>query len=162
MKKFSISLIVSFIFVILLPLIACNTWAQATPSSAQLQTQVQTVLPDDLQWRANPNIAGVQSAIAVGELSNSELYVLFGRMNPGATFPVHTHPDDRITTVLSGVMYYGSGKQIERTNVQPYPAGTVVYTPAGVPHFMQAKNDEAMMQETGFGPTGVRFASDIE
>jgi len=158
-KKFYISLLVSFISIILLPLISCSNRAETAPSDAPTQTQVQTVLPDDLQWRSNPKIAGVQSAIAVGDSSNSELYVLFGKMNEGAIFPAHTHPDDRLTTVISGVMYYGVGEQFDRTNVQPYPVGSVVYTPAGVPHFMWAQDGETVMQETGFGPTGLSMTN---
>ena len=155
MNKFCLSLLISFISVILLPLITCSTWAQTAPSNTPTPTQVQSVLPDALQWRANPDLAGVQSAIALGEPSNSELYVLFGKMDAEAIFPAHTHPDDRITTVLSGVMYYGIG-EFDRANVQPYPAGTVIYTPAGVPHFMWA-NNETLMQETGSDLTGLRF-----
>ena len=104
-KQFYLNLLISFISVILLPLIACSTWAETASFDVPSSPQVQTVLPDDLQWRTNPDIAGVQSAIALGEPSNSGLYVLFGKMDAGATFPAHTHPDERITTVLSGVMY---------------------------------------------------------
>lgn len=157
--KFTLSLLFGLIAVVLLSL-SPSTQAQTTPNAPM--SQVQTVLPDDLQWKANPDIAGAQSAIALGEPSNSELYVLFGKMNAGATFPAHTHPDARITTVISGVMYYGSGERIESANLQPYSAGAVVYTPADVPHFMWAKDGEAVMQETGFGPTGLEFTADVE
>lgn len=105
-KKFYIGLLISFISVILLPLTTCSTWAQTTFEGVlSSQTRVQTVLPGDLQWQTNPTVAGVQSAIAVGDPSNSELYVLFGKMEESVTFPAHTHPDARITTVISGVMY---------------------------------------------------------
>lgn len=156
-KQFFVNLLISFISVILLSLTACNTWVKTSSGVPSSQTQVQTIIPDNLQWKENPDIAGVQSAIAVGDSSSSELYVLFGKMNKGATFPAHTHPDDRITTVISGVMYYGVGEQFDRTNVQPYPAGSVVYTPAGVPHFMWVQDGKTVMQETGFGPTGLRL-----
>ena len=98
----------------------------------------------------------------MGEPSNSGLYVLFGKMDAGATFPSHTHPDNRITTVFSGVMYYGIGEQFDLANVQPYPAGAVIYTLASTPHFMWAKNGETVMQETGSGSTGLKFTTDIE
>lgn len=156
-KQFFVRLLIIFISVILLSMTACNTWAEKSSDVPSSQTQVQSILPDDLQWRENSDIAGVQSATAVGDSSNPELYVLFGKMKEGVTFPAHTHPDDRVTTVISGVMYYGVGEQFDRTRVQPYPAGSVVYTPAGVPHFMQVQDGETVMQETGFGPTGLKF-----
>lgn len=105
---------------------------------------------------------GVQSAIALDNPSNIELYVLFGKMEAGAIFPAHTHPDARITTFISGVMYYGIGEKVDLTNVQSYPAGSVVYTPAGIPHFIWAKDTESLMQETGFGPTGLRFTTALQ
>ncbi|MEO1347933.1 MAG: cupin domain-containing protein [Cyanobacteria bacterium J06635_15] len=162
-QKFYIRLFVSFIAVILLPLIAYSTWAEVLPSDGlRAQAQVQSVLPDQRQWRENPTVAGVQSAIALGDPSHSELYVLFGKMAVGVTFPAHTHPDDRITTVLSGVMYYGIGEQFDQANIQPYPAGSVVYTPADTPHFMWSKEGETLMQEVGIGPTDLRFVASME
>ncbi|MEL7223952.1 MAG: cupin domain-containing protein [Cyanobacteria bacterium J06576_12] len=136
--------------------LADHSQAMARPFQGKI-AQVQVMLPENIQWRENPEIAGVESAIALGNPSSSELYVLFGRMAPGSTFPAHSHPDDRITTVISGVMYYGIGETFNPENVQAYPAGSVVYTPAGTPHFMQSQDAETLMQETGFGPTGLTF-----
>ena len=66
---------------------------------------------------------------------------------------------DRITTVISGVMYYGVGGQSDLNSIQSYPAGSVVYTPAGTTHYIWAKDGEIVMQETGRGPTGIEFAN---
>lgn len=151
-KQFFVKPILSAIAIVL-PLTAFHIWAKTAPAP------VKAVLPQDLQWKANPKIEGVHSAIALGDSSSSQLYVLFGKMDKGAVFPAHTHPDDRITTVISGVMYYGVGEQLDRTKVIAYPAGSVVYTPSGVPHFMWAKSSTTVMQETGFGPTGVKFST---
>lgn len=161
-QKFQIALLVSSILVILLPYMKSITLAESTPSDPNLPAQVQSVLPQDLQWESNPTLAGVQSAIALGDPTTSELYVMFGKMEAGAEFPAHTHPDDRITTVISGVMYYGTGEQSDRANIQTYPAGSVVYTPAGTPHYMLAKDEETVMQETGRGPTGLEFTAGIK
>ena len=164
MKKiFCINLLLSLATVICL--FAYATGAKSTPPNISSSgenvaaTEVQVALPGNIQWQENPNIAGVESAIAHGDPSSSALYVLLGKMSPATPFPAHVHPDDRITTVLSGVMYYGIGETFNAEQVQAYPAGSVVYTPAGTPHFMQTKEDETIMQETGFGPTGMTFFS---
>lgn len=81
-------------------------------------------------------------------------------MAAGVRFPAHTHPDARLTTVVSGVMYYGVGRRFGEVELKPYPAGSVVYTPAGTPHVMWAKDGETVMQETGYGPTGLEFISE--
>ncbi|EDX83092.1 hypothetical protein S7335_362 [Synechococcus sp. PCC 7335] len=118
--------------------------------------------PAAVQWRENSEIAGVKSAVAVGDPSTAELYALLGKMDEGTVFPLHHHPDDRITTVISGIMYYGVAEEdtSEQMNLEAavaYPAGSVVYTPAGTLHYMWAKEGELVAQETGFGPTGIDF-----
>ena len=131
----------------------------AIASMTTANNAVQSVLPENIQWQANPDISGVESAVALGNPTNSELYVMFGKMAAGTEFPPHVHPDDRITTVISGVMYYGVGGQSDLNSIQSYPAGSVVYTPAGTTHYIWAKDGEIVMQETGRGPTGIEFAN---
>ncbi len=125
--------------------------------------RLEAVLPNDLEWEANPDVEGVQNAsAAIGDLSQPGLYASFGKMAQGVIFPAHTHPDGRLTTVVSGVMYLGIGEVAEETDFQAYPAGSVVYTPAGTPHIMWAKDGEIIVQEAGFGPSGAEFVSDVQ
>jgi len=136
-----------------LPLVSCAVAQEAS---------LEAVLPSELEWEANPDVPGVQSAMGVGDSTQAELYVLFGKLVEGTVFPAHTHPDGRLSTVVSGVMYYGVGETPEDTDFRAYPAGSVVYTPAGVPHIMWAKDGEIVVQEAGFGPTGSEFVADTE
>lgn len=152
----------------MLGLTACTTSSEQTPlattaeaqaSTTLSETNVKGVLPTDLKWASNPNIPGVQNARVVGDSSKPELYVSFGKLQQGTIFPAHTHPDARITTVISGVMYYGVGEEFDQAHVTAYPAGSVVYTPSGVPHIMWAKDGETLVQEAGYGPSGSSFIS---
>ena len=162
-KRIYTVLLVGMLVINLLSFRTHRNWAATDASNpANIQAQAQSVVPDDLQWNPHPEFMGVENAIALENPSDSELYVLFGKMSGGSIFPAHTHPDARITTVISGVMYYGIGEQFDRTNVQAYPAGSIVYTPAETPHYMWVQDGEAIMQETGFGPTGIRFTTDDE
>ena len=126
------------------------------------EKSVEVFLPPDLAWEDNPDVPGVQNAAGVGDPTKKELYTSFGRIEEGVRFPAHTHPDARITTVLSGTMYYGVGERPDRVRFEPYPAGSVIYTPPGVPHVMLAKDGEIIVQETGRGPTDLEFTSDAE
>ena len=127
--------------------------AKAKPSL----TKVETILPEDVPWENNLDLAGVETAKVIGNPGNAELYVLLNKMQKGAVLPAHTHPDNRVTTVLSGQIYYGTGNKFERANVKPYPAGSIIYTPANTPHYLWAKNRETVMQQTGIGPTEIDF-----
>ncbi len=123
---------------------------------------IEVFLTPDLAWEDNPDVPGVQNAAGVGDPTKKELYTSFGKIEEGVRFPAHTHPDARITTVLSGTMYYGAGERLGEAELEPYPAGSVIYTPPGVPHVMLAKDGEIVVQETGYGPTGLEPASDEE
>lgn len=116
---------------------------------------VEGITLEELDWEGSPDVEGVESAVAVGDLEEEGLYAAFGRMAQDAVFPAHTHPDDRLTTVISGTMYYGVGEEFDPDNVTAYPAGSVVYTPADTPHFMWARDGQTVMQEAGYGPSGL-------
>ncbi|NOK64412.1 MAG: hypothetical protein GFH27_549445n4 [Chloroflexi bacterium AL-W] len=136
-----------------------NSTTDDDPTSTN-GTEATGIVLDDLEWSANPNISGVESAMVVGDSAQSELYVLFGKLKQGTQFPAHTHPDARITTVISGTMYYGISEQFEDSELTAYPVGSVVYTPPNTPHFMWARDGETLTQEAGYGPTGTTFMSE--
>ena len=123
-------------------------------SSAQ---EVVRILPDDLEWQPNPEIEGVENAAGIGNLEEEGLYAAYGRMSEGAVFPAHSHTDDRLTTVISGTMYYGVGEEFDENNMTAYPAGSIIFTPAGTPHSMWVQEGQAVIQESGNGPSEAEF-----
>ena len=126
-------------------------------SQPSLSKQVQGILPSELQWEDNLDMDGIKTAIAIGNPANPELYVLFNEVASRKVFPAHTHPDDRLTTVISGTMYYGIGEKYDSAKLKPYPVGSIISTPAGIPHFLGTKDEATVIQQTGFGPTEIEF-----
>ena len=51
-------------------------------------------------------------------------------LDPGVTFPVHSHPGEEIIYVLEGVWEY----QVEGKGAMTLKAGDVLFIPAGVKH----------------------------
>jgi hypothetical protein len=131
---------------------ACGTQDKA-PSARALQAQEPAI-----NWRANPQLPGISNALGAGNPAQPGLYAVFGRMDKGAKFPPHTHPDARLTTVIHGTMYLGLGAVFDESKVNSYTVGSVVSTPANTPHYMWAKDGAVIMQETGSGPTGMLFS----
>ncbi|MBP7149731.1 MAG: cupin domain-containing protein, partial [Acidobacteria bacterium] len=66
-------------------------------------------------------------------------------------------PDERNTTVISGTVYVGFGESFDETKIVAVPAGAVYVAPAGVPHYLWAKDGDVVYQEAGVGPTGTSF-----
>ena len=61
--------------------------------------------------------------------------------------------DTRSTTVLSGTLTVGFGDAVDEAKAVTVPAGAVYVAPAGVPHWVAAKDGAVVYQESGVGPT---------
>jgi uncharacterized RmlC-like cupin family protein len=59
--------------------------------------------------------------------------------------------------VLSGSIHVGFGELFDERKVVVIPTGGVYVAPAGVPHYVWAKDGDAVYQESGFGPTATEF-----
>lgn len=112
------------------------------------------ILPDSIRWVSPPNMSGLQAAWVLGAEQKPGAYILRVKLATGAKIPPHTHPDERNTTVLSGTIYVGFGESFDEAKVVAIPAGAVYVAPANVPHYIWAKDEDAMYQEAGMGPTG--------
>jgi quercetin dioxygenase-like cupin family protein len=111
------------------------------------------VLPGDLRWASPPGNAAVQGAWVVGSEAKPRPYLFRVKLAAGAKIPPHTHPDERSSTVLAGTIYVGFGTTFDETAAVAVPAGAVYVAPAGVAHYVWAKDGEAVYQEAGAGPT---------
>jgi quercetin dioxygenase-like cupin family protein len=136
-----------------LVLLGCLATA-AYPAAADAPTPVQ---PDALEWRSPPGNPRVEAAWVVGSEDASGLYALRVRIHPGGSIPPHVHPDTRYSTVLTGTLYVGFGERQDEASMLAVPAGGVYLAPAGVPHYLSARDREVVYQEGGFGPTATRL-----
>jgi quercetin dioxygenase-like cupin family protein len=115
------------------------------------------VSPDSIKWISTPAIPGLQSAWLVGAQDAPGLYILRVKLKAGAIIPPHTHPDERNTTVLAGIIYVGFGNTIDKSKAKAVTVGSVYVVPANVPHYIWAKDGDAMYQESGTGPTATKI-----
>jgi quercetin dioxygenase-like cupin family protein len=122
---------------------------------ALAQSKPEPILPEGLQWGGAAG--GAQNVMVVGAADKAGLYQQRVRMPAGAKIQPHTHPDERISVVLEGTIYVGFGETFDESNVVAVPTGAVYVAPAGVPHYVWAKDGPALYQEGGMGPTGAAF-----
>lgn len=118
---------------------------------------VQAISPAQATWVEPPNLAGLRAAWLVGNETDPGPYALRLRLAQGGRIGVHVHPDDRLTTVLSGTLYVGFGTIFDETRVHPIPAGAVYVAPADQPHYVWARDGDVEYQESGFAPTATNF-----
>ena len=124
----------------------------ASPLMAQTATP-QPILPESLQWFSPPNNPLVRGAWLLGTEQGAGAYVFRVMLAKNAKLPVHTHPDTRHTTVLSGTLYVGFGDVFDESRMAAVPAGGLYVAPAKVPHYLWAKDGDVSYQEVGVGPT---------
>jgi quercetin dioxygenase-like cupin family protein len=111
------------------------------------------VLPSSLRWESPPDTPGLQRSWVIGSERKSGKYILRVRLLSGTRILPHAHPDERVTTVLTGTVFIGFGKRFDASRVIAMPAGAVYITPAHVPHYIWAKGGNTVFQESGTGPT---------
>jgi quercetin dioxygenase-like cupin family protein len=116
------------------------------------------ILADTRHWASPPAIPGLRAAWLVGSENAAGAYIVRVRLAEGARVPPHRHPDERVTTVLAGTLHVGFGEAFDAVRAVAVPAGAVYVAPAGVPHFVWARDGEVLYQESGYGPTGTAMA----
>jgi quercetin dioxygenase-like cupin family protein len=94
---------------------------------------------------------GRERAQLLGDSSQGGAWVDRVKMPAGKRVLAHTHSQDELVTVIEGTWYLGEGTKFNLTNLKPYPAGSFVVVPAGVPHFVATKEDIVIVQLNGNG-----------
>ena len=122
------------------------------------QAAFRSVLPEDIEWRPFAAFPpSVRLAVIVGEPSKPGPYVIRVKVPCGVTLMPHSHPEDRIYTVMSGVFYIGLGDRFDGANMTAYPPGSVIVLPGETSHFHCAKAGEYVTQVTAIGPLGLDY-----
>ncbi|HEY9254829.1 MAG TPA: cupin domain-containing protein [Stenotrophomonas sp.] len=116
------------------------------------------VLQEDIQWAPFAGFpAQSRLTVLVGDPKKPEPYVVRVKVPAGVQLMPHTHPEDRIYTVISGVFYIGLGTRFDESKLVAYAPGSVVVLPAHTPHFHRARSGEYVTQVTGHGPLGIDY-----
>jgi quercetin dioxygenase-like cupin family protein len=117
-----------------------------------------SILPEDIEWKPFPAFPPeARLAVLVGDPTQPGPYVVRVKVPSGVKLMPHSHPEDRIYTVMSGVFYIGLGEQFDGEKVKAYPPGCLVVLPGDTPHFHFAKSGEYVTQVTAIGPLGLEY-----
>jgi quercetin dioxygenase-like cupin family protein len=118
------------------------------------------VMPDAVKWRVYPLADGVQVSALYGGADKDGIYTLRVKMANDARLKIHTHPDTRMITVLSGKLTAGRGTKYDSANETVVPAGGFFVVPAGSPHYTRAGDGEVTYQENGYGPSPTNLVTE--
>ncbi len=114
-------------------------------------------LPDQIEWKGRPGSAS-QTAILFGDPSKPGLYVQLLKRGPDDWSQPHSHPNDRVITVLSGTMLIGTGAKFDRNNTVALGPGSMVRDIANQMHYDGTGPDGLTIEIVGMGPSTVTRA----
>ena len=128
------------------------TWA------GQGKKEVVSVTPEQVRWFTPPYYKdGRQRAQMYGDSSQGGAWVDRVKIPAGGRVLAHTHPHDELVTVIEGTWYLGEGKRFDPAKLRGYPAGSFIVIPAGVAHFVAAKDSSVIVQLSGTGKFGTDY-----
>jgi quercetin dioxygenase-like cupin family protein len=122
------------------------------------QAVFRAILPEEIEWKpfaAFPPSARL--AIVVGEPLREGPYTIRVKLPRGTKMMPHSHPEDRMYTVISGIFYIGLGDNFDAEKLHAYPPGSVIILPGDTSHFHWAKSGEYVTQVTAIGPLGLEY-----
>lgn len=114
------------------------------------------ITAEELRWGPG-RVPGQELAPLVGDGTKPGPYVQRVKFPPNYVLQAHSHPEDRTYTVISGTWYVGYGDKLDPAKLKALPAGSFHTEPANVSHFVVTKNEGAIIQVTGTGPTATKF-----
>ena len=124
------------------------------------QSAFKAITSEDIDWKPFPAFPpSVRLAVVVGEPSGEGPYVIRVKVPHDVKLMPHTHPEDRVYTVISGIFYIGLGDRFDADNLQAYPPSSVIILPGNTPHFHWAKTSEYVTQVNAIGPLGLYYVN---
>jgi quercetin dioxygenase-like cupin family protein len=102
-------------------------------------------------------VGGIQTRVLKGDPNKSGLYTIQLMVPANTKIQAHTHPDDRVATVISGTWQIGYGTAFDEKGLKALVPGSFYTEPPNVAHFAQTGNTAVMVQITGCGPTGTTY-----
>ncbi len=107
--------------------------------------------------RGTSGVSGIQTRVLRGDPTQPGAYTIQLNVPANTRIEAHTHPDDRAVTVISGAWHFGYGTRFDEKELKELPAGSFYTEPPNTPHFASTGDTPAVVQISGFGPSGTRY-----
>jgi quercetin dioxygenase-like cupin family protein len=115
-------------------------------------------LPPGKSFAQNPNLLpGGEFVVVAGVPSAAGVYAFRVRLPAGFKVLPHTHPEDRLYTVLSGTFTIGLGSEMDSTRLTRLGPGQTYVLPAGTAHYHWMVAGGSTFQVSGTGPTATNY-----
>lgn len=130
---------------------------QSSMSSTRLTTAEINAIAPIVAGVGTSGLAGIRTRVLTGDPTRAGLYTIQLTVPANTTIQSHTHPDDRVSTVISGTWYIGYGTQFDEKKLKALKPGSFYTEPGGEAHFARTGKRPVVIQITGYGPTGTEY-----
>jgi uncharacterized RmlC-like cupin family protein len=137
-------------------LVAVGAAQDSKPGQRLTPTEI-NVLASTGASAGTSGVNGIQTRVLKGDPTKPGLYTIQLTVPANTKIEAHTHPDDRVATVVSGTWQIGYGSRFDEKNLKALPPGSFYIEPPSVAHFARTGNGPVVVQITGYGPTGTKY-----
>jgi hypothetical protein len=109
--------------------------------------------PDQFEWKPRPGSAS-QTVALFGDPSKPGLYAQLLKRGPDDWSQPHSHPNERIITVMAGTFLIGTGPKFDRSNTVALGPGSVVRDIPNQMHYDGTGPEGATIEIIAMGPAG--------
>ena len=126
--------------------------------AGQDRRELTAVTPEGVRWFTPSYYQdGRQRAHLLGDSDQGGAWIDRVKIPAGGRVLAHTHPQDELVTVIEGTWYLGEGERFDAAQLKGYPAGSFIVIPAGLPHFVAAKDGAVIVQLSATGKFGTNY-----
>ncbi len=104
-------------------------------------------------------VKGIRTLVLKGDPNAPGLYTIRLSVPAHTKIAAHSHRDDRVATVISGVWRIGYGKAFDESKLKALPPGSFYTEPAGDVHFAETQATPVVVEITGYGPSDTIYAT---
>jgi quercetin dioxygenase-like cupin family protein len=133
--------------------VTSSAWNQTAP----FQLDTLRLNGSSVTWSDASDTTRTHNAVLAGNPNAESFYTVRVLIPRGLKLMPHFHPDSRMVTVISGTLWIGYGTVFDPSRMKPLSAGGFFTEPAGQPHYAWAKENDVVVQATGFGPSATTF-----
>jgi len=139
------------------PLLVFEVKAQETNPGQRLTPSEIDAVASVRPGAGTSGVKGIQTRVLKGDPNKTGLYTIQLTVPANTKIEAHTHPDDRVATVISGTWHIGYGARFSESKLKPLVPGSFYTEPPNVTHFARTGNRPVVVQITGYGPTGTKY-----
>jgi hypothetical protein len=108
-------------------------------------------MPDQFEWKPRPNSTS-QTVALFGDPAKPGLYAQLLKRGPDDWSQPHSHPNERIITVVAGTFLIGTGPKFDKKNTVAVGPGGVVHDIANQMHYDGTGPEGATIEIIAMGP----------